>query len=55
VEEETAMQTFLQGGPQAYHWDQVSHCSWGYPAMSQEEVRAELSVEQGHQFPSRLK
>ena len=55
VEEGTAMQTFLQRGPQEYHWDQVSHFTWGYSAMSQEEVRAEISVEQGHQFPSRLK
>lgn len=30
VEEGTAMQTFLQRGPQEYHWDQVSHFTWGY-------------------------
>lgn len=50
VEEGTSMQTFLQ----EYHRDQVAHFTWGYSAMSQEEVRAELSAEQGRQFPSRL-
>lgn len=54
VEEGEATQTCLQHGPQD-HWGQVSHFTRGSSATSWEEVRAELSVEQGHQFPSELK
>lgn len=48
------MQPFLQWDLQN-HWDHLSHFTWRYSAVSWEEVRAELSVKQGHEFPSGLK